>query len=85
MTERRRFRVPPAGPGDVEPGVSAWANTQMQREVKCPHCNAEPGFHCTQPSGIKAHEPHGLRLRAYRDKIGQAEFLRRHRRPHHAG
>lgn len=51
--------------------------TAAQEETPCPRCGAQPGEACSTPAGRRA-KPHGERTRAYRNKIGGAEFDRRH-------
>jgi hypothetical protein len=58
--------------------ISRWAFTQTTREVGCPRCNAQPGDSCRTPRGRETSTPHVERCCAYHDKIGKAEFDRRH-------
>jgi hypothetical protein len=51
------------------------------RETRCPQCLAGAGKPCIDTATGRHVEMHGLRLRAYRAKIGRKEFLRRHRSP----
>jgi hypothetical protein len=59
---------------------TGWAYTDATFEVACPRCGAPAGYYCAQPMGRQAPTPHVERLTAYRDKIGAAEWTRRHTR-----
>lgn len=50
----------------------------LVNEVACPLCDAPAGKPCREPNGRVRDEPHGRRLRAYREKIGREAFLKRH-------
>lgn len=58
--------------------ISRFMFTQATREMVCPKCNAAPGEFCHTPKGRKAIEPHMERCVAYRAKIGDEEWERRH-------
>jgi hypothetical protein len=58
--------------------ISRWANTQIRREVACPKCMAAPMAPCRTPNGRITMTPHGERGRVYLEKIGRAEWDRRH-------
>ncbi len=67
-------------PSEPHTVISPWANDQAMREMLCPHCQAKAGEWCRQRSGRKATFLHIDRTRAYREKIGAAEFNLRHQR-----
>lgn len=58
--------------------ISPWAFIQARREVACSYCGAHVGDACRRKSGALSDEPHTARTRAYRVKIGDTEFNRRH-------
>jgi hypothetical protein len=58
--------------------LTGWANSDAIIEVACPRCKADKGFLCVTPRGRKAAQNHTERGLAYINKIGRAEFDKRH-------
>lgn len=60
------------------PKVTGWAYTDAREHVDCPKCGEKAGKQCRSPKGKIAVQPHSERITAYRQKIGDDEYHKRH-------